>query len=63
MKRELLSADVIVHDDRVYLRLMCDCGTVTDADVTQPSAAGVEFAVTCDGCLTATWVTPVAGVA
>ena len=52
MQRDLLTAQIEVVDGRLILRIICDCGSVTDADITD---APTEFATTCDGCYTVRW--------
>jgi len=54
VNRELLTAELTVTaDGRLILRLVCDCATITDTDVT---GAGSEFAITCDGCHSVRWI-------
>lgn len=49
----LLEATIHVDaDDRIWLRLFCDCATGVDVDVTHVTG---DFAVTCDGCNTVRW--------
>lgn len=51
MQRDLLTAQIEVVDGRLILRIICDCASVTDADITDASG---EFAITCE-CLTIRW--------